>query len=312
VAKARAVLFLQLLVGIAGASAVAMALAAAVGGVSLRPPPLHELLAACRALLLPEVSAAGVVTLLLGALGFSVIGLAATSAWRQLRASRRFLGALRVVARRPIHGTVVAVVESDEPLAFCAGLLRPQMYVSTGTLGRLREDELQAVVAHERHHARQRDPLRIFTTRVLADALFFLPAARRLGERYAALAELAADRAAVRSAGEAAPLASALLSFEAANPAVVGIAPERVDHLMGERPAWELPVALLVWSFIAVVAVVAVALRVQATASTELNLPLVVTQSCMLAMAVVPLGVGAFVAVRSRLAARRGTRHTAA
>lgn len=48
----------------------------------------------------------------------------------------------------------------------------------------------------------------------------------RLSRRYAALAELAADRAAVRaSRDDVAPLASALLSFEAADPAVVGIAP---------------------------------------------------------------------------------------
>lgn len=303
-AKARGILFLQLLVGTAGASAVAVALAAAISGVSVRPPPLDELLAACQAVLLPEVSALGVLTLLLGVLAFSVLGLGGASARRQFRASRRFLGALRFVERRPIDGTVVTLVESRELLAFCAGLLRPQIYLSTGSLARLRADELQAVLAHERHHARQRDPLRLFATRVLADALFFLPAARRLGERYAALAELAADRAAVRTAGDAAPLASALLSFEAANPAVVGIAPERVDHLMGARPAWELPIALLVWSFVPLVAVVAVALRVKASASTELNLPLVVAQSCMLAMAVVPLALGAFLAVRARLARR--------
>lgn len=303
--KARGIFLLLMFLGVAGASAAGLALATAAGRVSLWPTSLDALLEACRNVLLPDLTVTGVLTLLLGTLAFSVLGLAAASVFRQLRASRRFLRGLRVVERRSFGGATTMVIDDQEPLAFCAGLLRPRTYVSTGTVAALRGDELQAVIAHEQHHAEQRDPLRIFVTRVLADALFFLPAARRLGERYAALAELAADRAAVRAAGDPAPLASALLSFEAANPAVVGIAPERVDHLMGERTGWELPVALLTWSVVALVAIVAVALRVDASASMQLNVPLLVAQSCMLAMAVLPLAIGGVLLVRARLATER-------
>lgn len=311
-AKARAVFLLQVSLGVAGVASVGLALAAAVGGVSLRPPSPEALWAACQAVVIPDVSLAGALSLVLGMLSFAVIGLALTSAWRQLRTSRRFVRALDIVERRCVDDITVAVADEQQPVAFCAGLMRPRIYVSTGALAALDGDELQAVVAHERHHARQRDPLRIFVARVLADALFFLPAARRLGERYASLAELAADRAAVRAAANAAPLASALLSFEAANPAVVGIAPERVDHLMGQRAAWELPVVLLAWSSIALVAVAAVALRVSATASTELNVPLLFAQSCMLAMAVAPLAIGGFLLARRRIrSARSGASTTA-
>lgn len=56
---------------------------------------------------------------------------------------------------------------------------------------------------------------------------------------------------------------------------MVGIAPERVDNLLGERPAWELPLALLAWSLVVVGAIVVVALRAaEATSHTTLNLPL--------------------------------------
>lgn len=311
-AKARAVFLLQVSLGVAGVASVGLALAAAVGGVSLRPPSPEALWAACQTVVIPDVSLAGALSLVLGVLSFAVIGLALTSAWRQLRASRRFVRALDIVERRSVGGATVAVVDERDPLAFCAGLLRPRIYVSTAALAALDGDELQAVVAHERHHARQRDPLRILVARLLADALFFLPAARRLGERYASLAELAADRAAVRAAGDAAPLASALLSFEAANPAVVGIAPERVDHLMGQRAAWELPVVLLAWSSIALVAVAAVALRVSATASPGLNMPLLFAQSCMLAMAVAPLAIGGFLLARRRMRSARSAASTTA
>ena len=301
--KARGVFWLQLLVGVAGAGAVALAFVAAAGRLALNPPALEALWAACQSILLPDATLTGIVSLVLGMLALAVVALAGASAVRQLRASRRFMKALPVNDRRSFGGMAVTVVEHSKPRAFCTGLLRPRVYVSSGTLAALNDEELRAVLAHEVHHARQRDPLRIFLGRLIGDSLFFVPAARRLGERYAALAELAADRAAVRTTGDPAPLASALLSFEAADPAVVGIAPERVDQLMGERARWELPVALLVWTLAALVAIATVALRIDAAAATELNLPLLLAQSCMVAMAVAPLFVGAGVLVRKRLLA---------
>lgn len=309
-AKARFVLCLQLLLGAAGLAVTGLGLLAAAGQLSLAVPSPANILEACQRLLLPEVTPAGVLSLVLGVLAFAVLGMSLRSAARQLRASRRALGALRVAGHRTIAGRPVTVIDDPRPVAFCAGLLRPRVYVSTGTLATLDDPELGAVVAHERHHARVRDPLRIFVVRVLADGLFFLPALRPLSRRYAALAELAADRAAVRaSRDDVAPLASALLSFEAADPAVVGIAPERVDHLTGERAPWQLPVLLLAWTLVAVTALVVVALRLSHTgALVELNVPLLVAQSCMLLMATVPLVVGAaaVLCTRSSLDRRAG------
>lgn len=304
--KARGVFCLQLLVGAAGAGAVALAFAAAAGQVTLEPPPLAALWAACRSVLLPDAGISGILGLGLGAMAVAVLALAVRSALRQHRASRRFVRALCVRDRRTFDGVAVIVVAGSKPQAFCAGLLRPRIYVSLATLAYLSEDELRAVLAHEQHHARHRDPLRVFLGRVIADSLFFVPAARRLGQRHAALAELAADQAAVRTTGGPAPLASALLSFEAADPAVVGIAPERVDHLLGARARWELPVALLAWAVAAVVAIGAVAVRIEATAATgapALNLPLLVAQSCMVLMAVGPVALGAGLLARKRLLA---------
>src|SRR5439155_1600125 len=114
-----------------------------------------------------------------------------------------------------------------------------------GVLDVLRGVDVQSAhVAHLRVLGeRLTAPAIIAAARGLCDALFFLPVLRRLTERYCALAELSADEAAVSSLdGDAAPLASAMLTFgEAADPAVVGIAPERVDHLLGRSPGWGLP-----------------------------------------------------------------------
>ncbi|HEV2059410.1 MAG TPA: M48 family metalloprotease, partial [Solirubrobacteraceae bacterium] len=161
-AKARAVFLLQVSLGVTGIATVGLAFAAAVGGVSLRPPSAEALWAACQAVVIPDVSLAGALSLVLGMLSFAVIGLALASAWRQLRASRRFVRALDIVERRSVDDITVVVADEQQPVAFCAGLISSRIYVSTGALAALDGDELQAVVTHERHHARQRDPLRIF------------------------------------------------------------------------------------------------------------------------------------------------------
>jgi len=245
---------------------------------------------ACRSFTLPDASVAGAASLTLGSSAVAVMMLACRSAIRQLRASRRFLRTLTISGRGP-HDAVL--FDDARPLAFCAGLLRPRIYLSTGAVLALNAGELDAVVAHEAHHARLRDLLRVLIARVFSEALFFLPAMRRLAQRYTALTELAADGAAVRARG-AQSLASALLAFEAADPVVVGIAPERVDHLLGDRPAWELPRALIAWALVALTTVAVVAVRLEAAEGmSPLNVPMFVAGLCMVAMAVLPLVLGA-------------------
>jgi Zn-dependent protease with chaperone function len=292
VTKARRVFGLHLAVAAAGAAALAFVSAAALSTISLTAPSSGALARACRSFVLPEVTPASLAVLGIGSLAFAVVALAVRSAWRQVRATRRFMRRLELIGPGPA-GTVVFAEE--RPQAFCAGLLRPRVYLSRGAVNALAPAELEAVIAHEGHHARHRDPLRVLFAGVLGDALFFLPALRRLSQRYSALAEMAADAAAVRRHGDPQPLAAALLAFdEATSPAVIGIDPERVDHLLGEPPRWELPLALLAWTLVIVGALVAVAWRMtEATAHATVSLPLLAAQLCMVAMAAVPLAVGA-------------------
>jgi len=303
VTDARGIYRLQLAVGLLGTGATLLVASVVANSVTLRSPGNRTLFAACQSFVLPHVSVWAITVLALGSFAFAVLGLAAQSGIRQLRASRRFLNALRDVRAARVGPAGTLVFTDASPQAFCAGLLRPRIYLSDATLELLAVDELDAVIAHEAHHARYRDPLRIFFARVLRDALFFLPVLRRLADRYAALAELTADAAAVRSTGnDPQPLASALLVFhQAASPAVVGIAPERVDHLLGKRPTGELPLALLAWAIVVVGAIVLVAVRTaQASQAMTVNLPLLAAQLCMVAMAVIPLIAGAGVVLASR------------
>jgi Zn-dependent protease with chaperone function len=77
--------------------------------------------------------------------------------------------------------------------AFVAGLINPRIYITTATLARPDAAATTAVLGHERHHARRRDPLRLTAGRVLAQALFFLPPLQTLVERHQLMAELSAD-----------------------------------------------------------------------------------------------------------------------
>jgi Zn-dependent protease with chaperone function len=215
-----------------GATAFLLALIFALDAVRFHG---DVLVAALQALPHGEVHTQGVLLISLALFDVYAVGRALSSIWRGASAHRRIAARMPVCARRVIAGRHVLVVPGGWPLAFCAGLLRPDVYVSEGALERLGEAELAAVVAHEAHHAARRDPLRILVARAIGDA-YSLGA---LPRREQALAELAADAAVVRSRG-AAPLASALLAFDAA-----AIAPERVDRLVGEPPRDEVPRALV-------------------------------------------------------------------
>jgi hypothetical protein len=174
----------------------------------------------------------------LGLVDAVVIARAALSLVRQVRAQRAFLRRLPVTRETRVHGFAVRVIPGAGRHAFCAGLLRPAVYVSEGALAAA-GPEVRAILAHEEHHRARRDPLRLLCARVVADALRPLPPFASLAEREAALADLAADAASVEALGDRAPLASAFALWGA-------VAPERVDRLVGTARAVAIPPALLI------------------------------------------------------------------
>ncbi|MDO8209523.1 M48 family metalloprotease [Conexibacter sp. CPCC 206217] len=180
------------------------------------------------------------------------------------RARVRLRPLLAAAQPRIVGGIAVAVLDDARPAAFCAGLLHPRVYVTSGALaafgtdgdagdagvggarceggGRGCPEPLHALLAHEAAHARRRDPLRRLGGEVVARGLFFLPVLRPLSARQAAVAELRADAAAVAACdGDVRPLANALLTFEQAQRSPLRIDPERVDSLAGVQRPWRQP-----------------------------------------------------------------------
>jgi Zn-dependent protease with chaperone function len=289
----------------AGVLGLAFALLAVARLIEFELPSAAQLAAACQGVGLGEISVASGFVLVAGSVGLAAVALTVRAVFREFVAVRRLRRALPLLGAGPAAGTVV--IDDDRPLAFCLGPFRPRVYLSTGALGLLDGEQAAAVIAHEAHHARRHDPLRLLVARSLAEGLFFLPVLRRLAQRYAALAEVAADEAAVRATGSPRPLAGALLAFEAhPSPAAVGIAPERVDHLLGQRARWERPTLLLAASAVMALALLALGIRLATAPShATVALPELAAQACMLAMAAAPLMIGAAALLGGLRLARR-------
>ena len=295
---------LQLTLGAAGVSGAAVALVVAASAVHVSRAAAHRLDVAGVHLTYPALNAAAALLLAFAALGAAVLVVALWAAWRQVRGHRRLLRLL--VVERPLPGhQSVSVIAGGVPHAFCAGWLRPRIYVSAAAVERLSDEQLQAVLAHEQEHRRRRDPLRLAVGRILCEALFFLPVLRPLHDRYGEVAELTADAAAVAAAGGSpGPLAAAMLTFDAhTQGGGVGISPDRVDSLLGLPRTWQPPWALLLGALFTVVLVLVVVWRASAGASIQatLNLPIATSQPCVLVLALIPV-----VACTAGVIARRG------
>jgi Zn-dependent protease with chaperone function len=140
---------------------------------------------------------------------------------------RRHRDMLALVAREDDGLPGVLILDHPLTVAYCLPGRRAQVVVSSGALSTLSEQEVSAVLAHERTHARERHDLVLlpFTAmrRVLPGSRLMAMAA----EAVALLVEMRADEGACRSQG-AGSLAHALRRFSHAAvsppPGAIGIA----------------------------------------------------------------------------------------
>jgi Zn-dependent protease with chaperone function len=250
----------------------------------------------------PTANAGAIVIIVLAVYGLTVMAMTIVGAVRELAAMRRFHRRLAQQGLRPMRDALV--IDDERPQAFCAGLIAPRVYVSTGALALLDNAGVDAVLAHERHHAIRREPLRHATGRVLARALF-LPGLKELSRRQQALAELSADESAINAApSNRSGLAGAILTFSDARPGGYsgGVDVARVDFLLGEPPSWRFPLALCLGAalfFALLIAVAALAGQV-ARGSATLAPPFLSRQPCVVVLAVLPCALGLLAALLSR------------
>lgn len=128
-----------------------------------------------------------------------------------LSKSRDAVPAHLCTAHRPLGGDGLRILDVAQPLAYCLPGVRSRVVVSEGTLTTLSDNEVAAILTHERAHLRARHDLVLeMFTAVHAAFPRFVRSANAL-DAVRLLIELLADDAAVRTAGPT-PLARALVA----------------------------------------------------------------------------------------------------
>ncbi|MEY9926852.1 Zn-dependent protease with chaperone function [Catenulispora sp. GP43] len=138
-----------------------------------------------------------------------LVGVTLLSALRIERDLRRQRDAVDLAAEHA--DCQLRVLEHASPAAYCLPGTRPRIVITEGTIAALAPDELEAVLAHERAHAKWRHEL-VVQPFVAWESALPLPPARRATASVTALVEMLADDHAARAVGRPA-LARALVAI---------------------------------------------------------------------------------------------------
>ncbi len=149
-----------------------------------------------------------------------------------------------VFIRAAVRAAWSLVVEQGEPGSATVGLLRPWVLISPRLVRKLDDRELEAVLQHERAHARHRDPLRIWLAQFVTDLLWPWPQAEERLRRWLVALEFARDEEARLAGVQGSDLASAVVTcaqLRAAAPVMPiarlasdeSVVRQRVDWLLG-------------------------------------------------------------------------------
>lgn len=148
--------------------------------------------------------------LVAAALGFRLIWVL-LRLWRAGRAALVRGPAAQAAVPLLLHSERIALVlPLVEPVAYTAGLARPQVVVSRGLLSLLDPGERRALLAHELAHARGGHPRMLFVGAAVAEAYRFLAPVRSLFRSLRRQLEAAADEQALAAVGDRGILARAI------------------------------------------------------------------------------------------------------
>lgn len=160
---------------------------------------------------LPTFAANVPLTLVLVFVGSCVLAQAALSLVTLFGGLRALRALFRSGTRDATLG--ITVLDTERPMGFAAGWLRPRVLVSRGLLEGLAREELAIVLANEHAHARRKDALLLGVVRVAT--AFQLPRVGRWLLREVALAaEQACDERAAMVSGDRLTVAETILRVE--------------------------------------------------------------------------------------------------
>lgn len=146
----------------------------------------------------------------------------------------------------------ILVVRSGQSFAFTMGLKSPAIVLSTALIDLLAEEELKAVIEHERSHQNNHDPLILFVLHIIAQSMWFIPLTNWCYLNYKIISEIVADEYAIRKTGSEIGLSSALLKLvkhhftTKTSPIVVQFTDESVNYRLQQlvEPKQAIPVKI--------------------------------------------------------------------
>jgi hypothetical protein len=137
--------------------------------------------------------------LLAAALAAELLGVLALSWLRTARVRRRHRALLELVVEPAPAAPDARLLEHPAPVAFCIPGARPLVVLSSGMVAELDDQQLAAVVAHERAHLAEHHHLYLLPFVAWEAALPVLPAAARALTAVRGLVEMRADDRALGS-----------------------------------------------------------------------------------------------------------------
>jgi len=90
------------------------------------------------------------------------------------------------------------VVDTQDLFAVTLGIWKPAIYISTGLLKQLSDQEIASVIAHEQYHERHKHTLNNLLVHLIRSFLFFIPVMPALANSITRKQELEADNEAMR------------------------------------------------------------------------------------------------------------------
>ena len=195
-----------------------------------------------RSIWTPVIPAAGAFALLIGWALVEPADAEPVPAWTLVVA----LPVAIVWARAIVRALRALRAPNDPAAADTVGLRRPRVRIAPWFRDSLDPSALAAAIAHERAHARHRDPLRIWLAQIVTDLQWPIPRAAQRFARWRHSLELARDDEARRHGTDGADLAAAIVAA-AKRPGPVRLAGaslcardlelrERIERLLSPLP----------------------------------------------------------------------------
>ena len=172
-------------------------------------------------------------------LGIHLLLTLTTTLVRAERSRRRHRQLVAVLSAPMPERPDTRLIDHEAPVAYCLpGTTRSVTVLSAGLIAILDDEQLRAVIAHERAHATQRHHLVLLAFRAWRGSLPWFPIATRAHEAVAILVEMLADDQARRVVSDETLVRSiAIVASESPDATVAALTPDGSSAMAADSPS---------------------------------------------------------------------------